>query len=232
VKPTTAFYAAFALLVCGTAASLRIGDKADRLTGTLPLSRPLAESIPLRHAGWTGVEQPMPEKTVEMLKVDDYVSRLYTDERGEELRLYVAYHGNKERGMQTYYHNATVCFPSQGWTYEKERTRTSTETIHDLAKEVPVCRYLFSKGGDRLSVMTFFKINDEMIDQSPRNKPLWSVFDRALPEFDDSPGTFVQVQIIAAVGPGGEFEAADLQSRFLREFGKPILDGVHAGPAR
>ncbi len=229
MKSGTAAAAACVLFVAAAVASYSIGDPAGRLTGTVQLPHPLKSSIPLEFAGWSGVDDPLTEAVLRTTKVDDYVRRVYRDSAGTEVMLYVAYHGNKERGMQTYYHNASVCFPSQGWEIASQRE--SSETLHDVAAEVPVCRYVFSKGGDRLSVLTFFKVDDEFLDQSPRNKPFWTMLDRVKPQFDDSPGTFVQVQIITPVGPGGEFAAADVQTRFLRDLGRRILSAVEVGSA-
>ena len=219
-----------AVLAAASVASYSFGVGASRLTGTVQLAHPLATTIPLDLAGWTGVEDPLSEASVRTTQVDDYVRRRYEAADGTSLLLYVAYHGNKERGMQTYYHNATVCFPSQGWTLESERT--GTETLQLKAKEIPVCRYVFSKDGVKLSVLTFFKIGRELLDQSPRNKPFWTFLDRVTPQFDDSPGTFVQVQIVAPIRGGvadGEYAAADAQSKFLAEFGPVILAAVEGG---
>jgi EpsI family protein len=233
VKTKTAAVVACALLVAAAVASYSIGDPASRLTGTVQLPHPLKSSIPLDFAGWRGEDEALSEGVLRTIQVDDYVRRHYRDAAGTEVMLYVAYHGNKERGMQTYYHNATVCFASQGWTIESERT--SSETLHDVAKEVPVCRYVFGKDGAKLSVLTFFQVTTnhvaELLDQSPRNKPFWTMLDRVTPQFDDSPGTFVQVQIITPVGTGGEYGAADVQSRFLRDFGRKILSAVEGGSA-
>lgn len=227
MKPRTAIVAVCAVMAAAAVVSYAVGDPASRLTGTVRLARPLGESIPRDFAGWHGTDDPMSEEIVRTTRVDDYVRRRYRSNDGAELLLYVAYHGNKERGMQTYYHNATVCFPSQGWTIESEKT--GTETLHDAAKEVPVCRYVFAKDGLRLSVMTFFKVDHDLLDQSPRNKPFWMLLDRAVPQLDDSPGTFVQVQLLTTVGPSGETGSADVQSRFLRDFGRTILSAVESG---
>jgi EpsI family protein len=227
VNGRTAVVAVCSLLGAAAVASYLLGEGAGRLTGTERLPRPLAASVPAELAGWKGVDEPLPAKTVATLKVDDHVRRRYRDAEGDDVLLYVAYHGNKERGMQTYYHNVEICFPSQGWKCESQTT--GTETLHEAAKEIPVCRYVFAKEDVKLSVLTFFKVNDEFLDQSPRNKPFWLLVDRSTPQFDDSPGTFVQVQVIVGVGPGGEFAAADLQSRFLREFGPRILKAVEVG---
>ncbi len=229
MKTTSAAIAALALFAAGAAASYLVGDSSGRLTGTIALPHPLRTSIPMELAGWKGVDEDLTESVLRTIKVDDYVRRRYSDSAGTEVLLYVAYHGNKERGMQTYYHNATVCFVSQGWTIESEKT--SSETLPDVAKELPVCRYVFNREGERLSVLTFFKVDDQFLDQSPRNKPFWMMLDRVTPKFDDSPGTFVQVQIVAPVGAGGEYGAADVQTRFLRDFGRRILLAVEGGTA-
>jgi len=227
MKTTTAVAAALTLLAAGAAASYVVGDSSGRLTGTVALPRPLKTSIPLELAGWTGVDEALPDNVLRTIRVDDYVRRRYRDAAGTEVLLYVAYHGNKERGMQTYYHNATVCFTSAGWAIESEKA--SSETLPDAAKEIPVCRYVFGKDGEKLSVLTFFKVDKELLDQSPRNKPFWTLLERVSPKFDDSPGTFVQVQIVAPVEAGGEYAAADVQSRFLRDFGRRILSAVEGG---
>lgn len=227
MKPNTAVVVVCSLLGAAAIASYVVGDGVGRLSGTERLPRPLAVAVPAALSGWKGVDEPMTAEVIHTLQVDDYVRRRYTAESGDEVLMYVAYHGNKERGMQTYYHNVDVCFPSQGWTRQSQTT--GTETLHDAAKEVPVCRYVFAKEGVKLSVLTFFKVDDEFLDQSPRNKPFWLLVDRATPQFDDSPGMFVQVQILTPVGDRGEYAAADVQSRFLHDFGPTILKAVEAG---
>jgi len=229
VKRKTAAVVVCSMLGAAAVASYVLGEGVGRLTATERLPRPLAEAIPVEIAGWRGVDDPMTAEAIRTTQVDDHVRRRYTAANGDEVLLFVAYHGNKERGMQTYYHNVTVCFPSQGWTPESERT--ATETLHEAAMEIPVCRYVFAKDGVKLSVLTFFKVDDDLLDQSPRNKPFWLLLDRATPQFDDSPGMFVQVQIITRVGDGGEYAAADVESRFLRDFGPRILKAVEAGAA-
>jgi EpsI family protein len=227
VKPKTAVASVCALLAAASVASYVVGDGLARLARTERLPRPLAVAIPAQLGGWTGTDDPLPEKTVATLKVDDYVKRQYRGANGELVLLYVAYHGNKQTGMDTFYHNVDICFPSAGWTRESQKT--GSETLHDAAKEIPVCRYVFAKDGKQLSVLTFFKVDDEFLDQSPRNKPFWMLIEKATPQFDDSPGTFVQVQVVTRVGEGGEFEAAEVQSRFVREFGPLILKAVERG---
>jgi EpsI family protein len=230
VNARTAAIVVCALLGAGAIGSYAVGDRASGLTRTVRLPHRLADAIPASLGEWRGADDPLSPAEVRTTQVDDHVRRRYSTDAGAEVLLYVAFHGNKERGMQTWYHNPTVCFPSQGWTLESERT--ATETLPDSARPVPVCRYVFGKDGLRLSVLTFFQVGGELLDQSPRNKAFWTLLDRALPQLDDSPGTFVQAQVIVPVGNGGEAVAASLQSQFLRDFGSAILRAVDPASAR
>lgn len=219
-----------ALLAVAAVVSFAIGDGTARLLGTVRLPRPLAEAVPLELAGWKGVDEPVGEAVVRITKIDDNVRRRYRAPGGAEVLLYVAYHGNKQRGMETLFHNPTVCYPSEGWTLVSERT--GTETLARSAREIPVCRYVFARAGTRASVLTFFQVGGELLDQTPRNKWFWTLVDRAKPQLDDSPGTFVQVQVFTLVGRDGDAAAANVQSRFLRDFGEAILAAVETERAQ
>ena len=231
MRAKTAAMVVCALLGAAAVASYAVGDRSSDLTGTVLLPHRLADAIPASLGGWRGTDEPLSEAAIRTTQVDDHVRRQYrSEEDGARALLYVAYHGNKGRGMDTLYHNATVCFPSQGWKLESERA--GTETLPDSARSVPVRRYVFEKDGLRLSVLTFFQVGGELLDESPRNKAVWTLLDRALPQLDDSPGTFVQAQVIVAVEAGGEAAADDVQSKFLRVFGSTILRAVDPASAR
>ncbi len=221
MTPRIALLIAAAVMGVAVPVSFSVGDAVDLLRGTTHLERPLKVAIPRSRGGWTTIEDDeLREYELEVTKVDDYVSRLYEGPDGERVLLYIAYHGNKQRGLATYYHNATVCYPSAGWELVSERFQDIT--LHDAAKHVPTCRYTFSRDGEELSVLTFFQVDDELLDQSPRNKPLWLVAEKLTPKFDDSPGTFVQVQVVVAID-GDPMEAAAIQERFLQTFGTAIF---------
>jgi len=224
MKPATTLLVAAAVMAAAVPLSLSVGDSLDRLQGTTQLSRSLREAIPRARDGWRTVEDDeLREYELEITKVDDYVSRLYEGPDGESVLLYVAYHGNKERGLQTYYHNASVCYPAAGWELESERFQDVT--LHDAAKQVPTCRYTFRRGAEELSVLTFFKVDDELLDQSPRNKPFWMLAERLTPHVDDAPGTFVQVQVVVPVADD-PLAAAAVQERFLQAFGTSIFQAI------
>lgn len=226
-------FRAAALLLCavftaGAAASLFLGDSVGHLLGTERLAHPLAEAVPAEFGGWTGKDDPLTDAERKTLLLDDHVRRVYRGPGGEMVTLFVSFHGNKERGLQRYYHNPTVCYPAAGWTLEA--TRFERVTLEDLAEEIPTCRYVFEKTGSRISVLTLFQVDREFLDESPRNKPFWMLLDRLKPEIDDRPGSFTQVQVIVPIREGDEAAAAALSVRFLRTFGRTILSAVAVGP--
>ncbi len=213
------------MMALATPVSILIGGSGDRALGTTPLAQPLRVAIPTQLADWTmTLEDDLAERQVELTRVDDYVSRRYVDSDGGHVTLYVAYHGNKERGIGTLYHNASVCYPAAGWKLTEERF--ATLVLRESARSVPTCRYLFSRGQATLSVLTFFAVDGELLDQSPRNKPFWLLADRLTPEIDHDRGTLLQVQVVAVVQPGEAEAVARRQERFLQDFGGAIFRSV------
>lgn len=234
MTPGRARTVAFVLLGVALPLSFWFGALQPSQEGTIELAAPLEESVPLELAGWTASETqvPLTDAEIRTIRADDWLKRVYHGPDGEAVVLFVLFHGNKERGLHRYYHNATVCYPAAG--YEQVVTRPGNVVLKDLAEQVPVCRYTFARAGSRVSVLTFFKINDELLDQSPRNKPFWMIMEKLTPEFDDSPGHFSQVQIIAPVDGDDDYAAERAQGRFLEDFGRTIFAALEvrgaAGP--
>lgn len=224
MKPIHAQLLVLALLALAVPASWVLGPDADSLLARTPLERPLAEAVPHQLGDWQGEDIGLNEVEQANLDVDDYVNRVYRHADGSTVGLFVTYQGNKQRGLRSYYHNASVCYPAQG--YAQLETELSELVLTDVARRVPTCRYTFEKGPDRRLVLTFFKVDDEFLEESPRNRPFWVMAEKLGSALDDSPGTFAQVQVIAPVGAGGDLEAAALQRRFLQEFGRVILEAI------
>lgn len=223
----TAALVLFAAFGAAIPVSVRWGDPVDKLLGTVRLAHPLAESVPPELGGWSGADQPLTAKERNTLGATDVLQRLYRGPRGEAVTLFVAFYGNKEQGLQRYYHNPTICYRDAGWNLTD--TRFERVTVEDAAEELPVCRYLFERSGARLAVTTFFRIDDEFLDESPRNKPFWTLLEKLKPDLSDEPGSFVQVQLVVSVQDGDEAAAAASVGRFLQVFGRRLLSAIEVG---
>jgi EpsI family protein len=217
----------FAVFGAAIPVSMRWGDPVDQLLGTVRLAHPLAESVPVALAGWSGTDQPLTARERTTIGADDVLQRLYRGPQGESVTLFVSFHGNKQRGLQRYYHNPTICYRDAGWNLVD--TRFERVTVQDAAEELPTCRYLFERSGARLAVTTFFRVDDQFLDESPRNKPFWTLLEKLKPALSDEPGSVVQVQVVVAIRDGDEGAAAGAVSRFLQVFGRRLLSAIEVG---
>lgn len=230
MKHRTAALVLFAVLGAAIPLSVVWGPPVERLLGSVRLPRKLAEAIPAQLAGWSGADQPLTSRERQALlpaETDDVLQRVYRGPGGETVTLFILFYGNKQRGLERYYHNPTICYRDAGWTLTD--TRFDRRTLQDAAEELPTCRYLFDRSGARLSVTTFFRVDAEFLDESPRNKPFWTLMEKLKPELSDAPGSFVQVQIVVPVPPGGEEAASAATARFLQTFGQSILHAIDVG---
>jgi len=78
----------------------------------VPLRRPLAD-FPLRIDDWRGRGHWLSKKVLDILRVDDYMMRLYVDERGRKIWLYAGYFESQREGQLV--HSPKHCLPGSGW---------------------------------------------------------------------------------------------------------------------
>lgn len=227
MTPRAAALVLCAVLGAAIPVSTRWGDPVEQLLGTVRPAKALKLAIPAEARGWRGQDQVLSAKERRALGLDDYVERSYAGPAGEALTLFVSFYGNKQRGLNAYYHNPTICYRDAGWTLVD--TRFDRMTLEDVGRELPTCRYLFERQGQRLSVTTFFLIDDELLDESPRNKPFWTFVEKLTPTLSDAPGSFAQVQVIVGVNGADPSDADATTARFLRAFGAEILAAIRPG---
>ena len=191
---TGRFIALMLVLAVGIALSLLVGNLADPLVSaeTRDLKVPLSE-FPTVIGPWKGTDRLLTPREVGIAGMDSYLRRVYVEKDGRSAVLYVSYYGNKARGMEAIYHNATICFPSAGW--ELTRTVRRSIRLNDIAKKFDVSIDHFHKSGNSLVVLSFFVIDGEVLEESPRNKPIWLALDR-LKLSPGDPGYFAQIQVV------------------------------------
>jgi EpsI family protein len=207
------------VFAAGIALSLLVGTLADPLVSakTRDLKLPFSE-FPSVIGAWVGTERPLTAKELGVLGLDSHLRRVYVDQRRRSAVLYLTYYGNKARGMEAIYHNATICFPSAGW----ELTRTDRRTIrlNDVARKFDVSLDHFRKSGNRLVVLSFFVVDGEVLEESPRNTPIWLALDKL--QFSSDPGYFAQVQVVV-MNEGDEEETEQTAADLLEEAGRYIF---------
>lgn len=186
-------------------------------TGYRPLTRSFAE-FPFRIVDatgveWTGEERALPEAVTRIAGMDRWLRRDYLTDDGRRVHLFVSYYGNLNAGLETIYHNPTVCFPSQGWKPMGEEA--------GRAGDIPLTRFRFARGGQEYVVLSFFVVNGRRVARSAREDPV----ELARQKFSLSkgPGYYAQVQVIAPRREGGP-DAAESALGFLEAAGPRLLE--------
>jgi EpsI family protein len=72
------------------------------------------ENFPDQIGAWSkAVDQPLDEKTLELLKPDDYLQRTYVNAEGRPVYLFIAYYFSQRSGKT--FHSPQNCLPGSGW---------------------------------------------------------------------------------------------------------------------
>ena len=153
-------------LVLMVGAGLLLGSM-SRAEATV-IRKPFAE-FPLDLAGWTGHDLKMDPHVLDLLKLSDYVLRLYTPPRTGapadagtyegQLRqaaapvwLYVGYYGSQRTGST--YHSPKNCLPGAGWSIESS---APVKGVIPGAPGAPVNRVAIGKGFDKQLILYWYQ---------------------------------------------------------------------------
>jgi EpsI family protein len=132
-----------------------------------PIRQPFS-GFPLRLDGWTGRDLAMDESVLDLLKLTDYVMRVYTAPaeggtpgdnslgRGRQAAapvwLYVGYYGSQRTGAT--YHSPKNCLPGGGWQFR------SMEEVRGVIPGQPalaINRVVIEKGLDRQLILYWYQ---------------------------------------------------------------------------
>ena len=151
MKPSPQYLLAVALLV-GTILLLRFYAHGE----VIPLKQDFA-AFPLEVAErWRGQELGRDKEILDVLKVDDFMMRLYQTKRREPVWLYVGYYKSQRTGVT--YHSPLNCLPGAGWSIQ------SREVIPLPFREtVRVNRVLIQKGLDKQLILYWYQDRGRII---------------------------------------------------------------------
>jgi EpsI family protein len=138
----------FAVLLTGTAAYLHAAARPE----ATPSRKPLTE-FPVTLGEWRGQRAAdLDRTTLQMLGVDDYLSRIYSLRGEPVLSLYVGYYTSQRKGDTI--HSPMNCLPGAGWT-PVSAERITVDTRQGGAIEVN--RVLIQKGDERQVALYWYQ---------------------------------------------------------------------------
>lgn len=119
--------------------------------GDAALPRDLLSGFPLTIDDWRGEDAaPIDRNTMQVLGVDDYVLRSYS-QGDAHVGLYVGYYRSQRQGDTI--HSPMNCLPGAGWV----PVEAGRSTIATAAGPVEVNRYLIQKGEERQVALYWYE---------------------------------------------------------------------------
>jgi len=111
------------------------------------LPRKSLAEFPISLGDWTAfTDQKMDKQSLEILKVDDYFMRNYSNSKGEVIGLYIGYFKSQREGKGI--HSPRQCLPGAGWVPVNTAVYRMTAPGHN-PETVPVNKFVMGKGLDR-----------------------------------------------------------------------------------
>jgi EpsI family protein len=123
--------------------------------------------LPHRLGEWQGSDAALSDRELEVLGMEDYVLRKYTNKQGQSIWTFVVYYDNQIQGYRI--HPPKICLNAWGWT----PTSTSREKIHFTKGSIKIAevnKYLVQKGVEKTLVAYWYHsrgriITNEYIDR-------------------------------------------------------------------
>jgi EpsI family protein len=113
----------------------------------ISLPRKSLAEFPISLGDWTAfTDQKMDKQSMEVLKVDDYFMRNYSNSKGEVIGLYIGYFKSQREGKGI--HSPRQCLPGAGWVPVNTAVYRMTLPGHN-PETVPVNKFVMGKGLDR-----------------------------------------------------------------------------------
>lgn len=175
--------------------------RADRAEET-PLRMAFA-LFPMQLGDWTGVQlPPFTDRVLEVLGLNDYVSRNYVKSDGVVANFYVGYWQSQRQGDTM--HSPQNCLPAAGWEPVSQRLLTFPDPRNPEGPELSVNRYVIQKGLDRQLVLYWYQGRGRIVGSEYWSK-IYLVLDAA--RFNRTDAAIVRI-VVPIAGATADAEAA------------------------
>jgi EpsI family protein len=176
------------------------------------ISRPrksLAE-FPKELGDWTTItEQKIEGRSMEILQVDDYITRSYRNSKEEIIGLYIGYFKSQREGKGI--HSPRQCLPGAGWVPVNATVYQMEVPSHNPGR-VPVNRFVMGKGLDRQLFLFWYHGRGRIYASEYWNK-VYLIWDGLTKKRTD--GALIRVNNAVA---GNTDDALKTQSDFIQLF--------------
>jgi EpsI family protein len=137
---------------------------------TIVPHQPLHE-LPLTLGNWTGKEQPLEARIVQVVGVSDYTNRIYSSQQAGLAQVYIGYYSNQRTGDTI--HSPKNCLPGAGW--DPVQSDYATISIPG-GRQIVVNEYVIQQGLDKMLVFYWYQDRGRVI-ASEYSAKFWMVAD-------------------------------------------------------
>ncbi|SHJ56305.1 EpsI family protein [Malonomonas rubra DSM 5091] len=130
----------------------------------VPVNQPL-DLFPQKVGAWQMTGQArFDERTLEVLRPADYLSRSYRNTDGEQVSLYIGYHdGGPDSGA---IHSPRQCLPGSGWN----RLDSRVAEVKIAGETVPYVQAIYQKDAEKQLFLYWFQLRDAIVTDEYRMK--------------------------------------------------------------
>ncbi|HEX8143884.1 MAG TPA: EpsI family protein [Pyrinomonadaceae bacterium] len=186
------------------------------LAGEAHVERRLLKDFPTQIEAWQriGADEVLDERTADVLRADDYLSRYYARADGRVASLYVGYFASQRTGAT--YHSPLNCLPGSGWTMNEAATIRITPA--DGSAPFEANRYIIQNGDDKQMLIYWYQGRGRYVASEYWGK-IYTVLDSVRRRRSDG----AIVRVMAPVGKS-EQAALDAALSFAAQVA-PVLPG-------
>ena len=172
--------------------------------------------FPMQLGDFQGIQRPpLTERVLEVLGLDDYITRAYTKDQKNWVDLYVGYWQSQRQGDTM--HSPQNCLPGAGWEPVAQGLLTFADPRSPSGPPLEVNRYVIKKGVERQLVLYWYQGRGRVVGSEYWSK-IYLVLDAARLNRTDA----AIVRLIRRIdGPGAEAEAA--AEREMLEFATALI---------
>jgi EpsI family protein len=189
-----------------------------------------AEEVPIRIAlslfpmqlgEWQGVQRPpFTDRVLEVLGLDDYLTRYYYDRNREIVDVYIWYWQSQQQGGAI--HSPQNCLPGSGWEPVSQGILTFPDPRTPGAPALSVNRYMIRKGADRQLVLYWYQSRGRIVGSEYWSK-IYLVLDAARYNRTDA----ALVRLVVPVANGSPEAEARAESQAIA-FANTMLPALSA----
>jgi EpsI family protein len=173
----------------------------------VPANIPLRE-FPAVNGEWRQLSRgEFSDEVLQVLKPTDYLSSRYANPGGEQVDLYLGYHGGGKGGGEI--HSPKHCLPGGGWLKLSERV----VTLKSGGKEISTVQAVYQKGGKKELFVYWFRAPGEEAITSEIALKLAQIRSSVISRRRDA--TFIRISVAFE---GDEQQKLATVNKFIRDF--------------